>query len=342
MINKADTFDNIKRTIYFFASIFILIYLTGNLFLVENNQHIDLIIILLITYFLISLLLLKSKRFIRYHELINIALTSTYLIGEFYRVIHVEFLQHQNELLGDFIIWMPVYTIYLFVVFGKKYGLLASSFVFFINLLVSLPFINELTGQQIDSVILYNMACLIYILVIYSSHIFVSKYAELQALEKYAYYDTLTEIANRRKSTQVFEQLIEDAQSTPNPFSIIFVDIDYFKLINDKYGHDTGDIILKEFSSLIQQQLSANEFVGRWGGEEFIIFTPTILQEAIYQAEQLRKTIEVNQFTNVPAVTASIGVASYANQDNVDSLFKRADSALYEAKKTGRNCVCSM
>ncbi|WP_226665274.1 GGDEF domain-containing protein [Metabacillus litoralis] len=339
MKDKVETLDNIKRTIYFFGSIFISVYLIGNFFLSDNPQTTNILSISLIIYFLVSLFLLKNIVFMRYHEKINIVLISTYLIGSFYKSINEEFLQLDIQSLGDFIIWMPIYIIYLFLVLGKKYGLIVSLFVLSFNLIIGFPYFNDVTGQQMDSIIQYYIANLIYILVIYSFQYIVSTHAEFHALKKNAYYDALTEIPNRRKCTMVFEKLIYDTQNDSSSFAVIFLDIDHFKRINDKYGHDTGDIVLKEFASLITKHPSKNEFVGRWGGEEFIIFSKTSLQDAFIEAERLRRMIENEIFTTVNSVTSSIGVASFSKGDTVDSLLKRADLALYEAKKLGRNRV---
>lgn len=174
---------------------------------------------------------------------------------------------------------------------------------------------------------------------IYSFQYIVSIHAEYHALKRNAYYDDLTEIPNRRKSSIVFDEMIEVANKRNTSFSVLFFDIDYFKKINDNFGHDVGDTILQEFASLIEQKLSKNEFLGRWGGEEFIVYTPLTIQEAVNHADNIRIAIELNQFTSVIGVTSSVGVASYCKGDTVDSLLKRADLALYEAKKMGRNCV---
>ncbi|MBM7602977.1 putative signal transduction protein with EAL and GGDEF domain [Metabacillus crassostreae] len=259
-----DTLANIKKTIYFYSSIFILIYIIGNLFLLENSIVTDTLSIFLIIYFIASLFLLKHAVFVRFHEIMNLVFISIYLFEEFFENISVDFLNNNSQSLGDFIIWMPIYIIYLFLVLGKKFGLIVSSFVLVVNLLIGLPYFTDLTGQQLDSVIRYYIANLIYILVIYSFQYIVSIHAEYQALKKNAYYDDLTEIPNRRKSTAVFNEMIEVTNKKNTSFSVLFIDIDHFKVINDNFGHDVGDIILKEFAALIAQKLSKEEFLGRW------------------------------------------------------------------------------
>jgi len=121
------------------------------------------------------------------------------------------------------------------------------------------------------------------------------------------------------------------------------MDADHFKSINDTYGHHTGDEVLREISERCRKTLRANDILGRYGGEEFVVVFPeTNLEEAGAVAERLRAAVAENPIKigdNALGVTVSIGLAAYAPGQDIDKLFQKADSALYTAKQDGRNLV---
>jgi len=152
--------------------------------------------------------------------------------------------------------------------------------------------------------------------------------------------DALTELNNRMKLDEALENEVNRAQRYQSTFSIIMLDIDYFKKVNDTYGHLAGDNVLKKIADLLKMNLRKTDVPGRWGGEEFLILLPQ--QNKTYAcmiAEKLRKTIETSEFPDVGIITASFGLTEYASEDVVNSLIKRADDALYRAKELGRNRV---
>lgn len=161
-----------------------------------------------------------------------------------------------------------------------------------------------------------------------------------EELEKIAMTDHLTKIANRARFELLFRQEIEQAKRYKNDLSLVFFDIDHFKKINDKHGHDVGDEVLKEMAKLVETHIRKSDVFARWGGEEFVLVTPnTNLTKAKEVAEKLRKLIEAHAFENVQKLTCSFGVSSHARADISETMIKRADEALYLAKKKGRNCV---
>ena len=120
------------------------------------------------------------------------------------------------------------------------------------------------------------------------------------------------------------------------------LDIDHFKSVNDTYGHEVGDKTLIDLAKILKQHSRATDIVGRWGGEEFIIILPhTDLSAAIEYADMLRVKIEDFTFEVIDKITASFGVSSFIDEDTSKSIVKRADDALYDAKHSGRNRVCS-
>jgi diguanylate cyclase (GGDEF)-like protein len=168
----------------------------------------------------------------------------------------------------------------------------------------------------------------------------VSAYIESDILKKFAYQDALTKIWNRRKLDEWVKNEIELCQETNSTFSIIYFDIDHFKNINDTYGHEVGDNVLKEFATIVQSSLRETDYFGRWGGEEFLIVaTNQSPQQAFHLAERLRKKIEQHSFQEVGHATASFGITNFAEKDQPRTIIRRADLALYEAKQSGRNAV---
>jgi polar amino acid transport system substrate-binding protein len=159
-------------------------------------------------------------------------------------------------------------------------------------------------------------------------------------LEDMATTDPLTKIANRNKLNLVMDNAIQTALRYNLPLSIIFFDIDNFKDINDKLGHETGDDILVELTTLVNKQIRLSDLFARWGGEEFIIVLPeTDHNQALILAEKLRKTIDEHTFGVSIKSTCSFGVTQLHEDDDEHTLLKRADVALYSAKERGKNRV---
>jgi len=164
-----------------------------------------------------------------------------------------------------------------------------------------------------------------------------------QELGKIALTDRLTRIYNRWELENKIKEMIRLWAEDRNHISLIFMDIDHFKQVNDTYGHDVGDMVLRETVTLIKDNLQSQHVFGRWGGEEFLYALPeTGLEEAKAFAELLRKQVENNCYASVGQVTMSFGVTSLAADDDMDSLVKRADQALYMAKEAGRNRVIAI
>ncbi len=150
--------------------------------------------------------------------------------------------------------------------------------------------------------------------------------------------DALTSAYNRYAIKNLIEQKNSIFYSTSH-FSVIYIDIDFFKKVNDKYGHSSGDEVLIDFSSLIFDNIRHSDYFSRWGGEEFIIFCPnTTLKSAKYFADTLRHKICKHRFKHGERVTCSFGVAE-VGKEPIHAAIDRADKALYEAKQTGRNKV---
>ena len=165
------------------------------------------------------------------------------------------------------------------------------------------------------------------------------KVAEKQ-LTKLAITDELTGLNNRRQINYLLEEEIKRAERYNNELSLLEIDIDHFKSINDNFGHDVVDQILKSFAQLLSEFNRDTDKVGRWGGEEFLAILPHVDEgSALLLANRLRKKVVSESFPTVEQLTVSIGIATFQKGDTAGSLIKRADEALYVAKNKGRNRV---
>jgi diguanylate cyclase (GGDEF)-like protein/PAS domain S-box-containing protein len=152
--------------------------------------------------------------------------------------------------------------------------------------------------------------------------------------------DPLTMVYNRRKFFELLEIEVEKAKRYARPLSLIMLDLDQFKTVNDKYGHTNGDIILKTTTNIVGNLIRKVDIFARYGGEEFIILCPeTGGDGAAALAEKIRASVETHAHPGVGRVTVSAGVAELSDKDSVATLIENADKALYAAKKGGRNRV---
>ena len=151
--------------------------------------------------------------------------------------------------------------------------------------------------------------------------------------------DPLTGILNRRAILEELSQRMNHHLYDFEHLSILMLDIDFFKKINDNYGHIVGDKVLIKVSEIISQLIRGFDTVGRYGGEEFLVILPNTNSENAYKAaERIRKKIEETEFDDIEHLTVSIGFTSYADE-SIEILINKADQNLYEAKRTGRNKV---
>lgn len=163
---------------------------------------------------------------------------------------------------------------------------------------------------------------------------------EKRELKELAHQDYLTNSYNRLGLRNHVYELTADARRNQTDLSIVFMDLDNFKNVNDEYGHDVGDKILITFADLVRQNTRGNDIFGRWGGEEFILLCPQTPQSRAYQvAEKIRACVMSQEWSEGLKITCSFGVAEMNPYEEITQLFKRADEALYDAKNTGRNKV---
>ena len=162
-------------------------------------------------------------------------------------------------------------------------------------------------------------------------------------LEQMASTDKLTGLFNRQALDALLTQTLKDVKRDSFPLSTVILDIDYFKSVNDKYGHASGDIVIAAVAGLLKEKLRKNDIVARWGGEEFLLLLRDCpLNEAVRLAEEIRQSVSelaITLPTESVRVTVSAGVAEYVPDETARAFFVRADEALYRAKAAGRNRI---
>ncbi|MGQ4276759.1 GGDEF domain-containing protein [Pseudidiomarina sp. E22-M8] len=245
--------------------------------------------------------------------------------------------------------WLATFPPVAYFLLGGKWGLIASvsfvSGIFFYLLQASTGW----TTAPFSIHSLLNILIATTALIIILRHIertraeafhFLQKHS--QRLEYMAVTDRLTGLFNRTKLDHALSGALGRAQREQRDFSIILLDIDHFKKVNDPYGHQIGDKILIELAQLLRGNVRNTDVAGRWGGEEFLLVLPEqTRQQAVLHAERIRNTIAAFEFHDGIHITASFGVASYRAKDDASSIIRRGDKALYEAKAQGRNCTVS-
>lgn len=191
--------------------------------------------------------------------------------------------------------------------------------------------------------ILIVLVLLLFIFVLYNIKLIneMRKRKKLEKeLHKIADTDELTNLNNRRKMIKILINSIAISRQYKKPLSIIFLDIDNFKIINDTKGHAIGDDILKEFSKLINKNIRSTDTFGRWGGEEFLLILPnTSTENAKRTAENLKDIISSYKFKSKDSITSSFGVTTLRDDDDKKSFIRRADEAMYFVKENGKNAV---
>lgn len=164
--------------------------------------------------------------------------------------------------------------------------------------------------------------------------------AKNKEYELLASVDSLTKLYNRYKFKQLYTSSLETTLQRQSVLSLVLIDIDYFKKVNDTYGHNTGDLVLQKVAELLTNTIRDVDIVCRWGGEEFIILLPTVCADVAYTVSQkIRQAIEILEIEPVGHITASFGIAEVKEKQFLEDAVAKADKALYQAKSTGRNRV---
>lgn len=191
-----------------------------------------------------------------------------------------------------------------------------------------------------SAVVFLVIGCFILLLLILT--IFVIHTEVKNKLEISVIQDPLTELYNRSYLYTQLESKIKTFKRTKEPFSLLFIDIDHFKSVNDNFGHSTGDKVLKNFASMVTEILREDDMAFRFGGEEFVVLAMHAnSSQALFLAERIRVAIETYHFSNHFSITISIGICEFEDGYTLDKIIIIADSMMYQAKTQGRNQSCT-
>jgi diguanylate cyclase (GGDEF)-like protein len=199
--------------------------------------------------------------------------------------------------------------------------------------------------------LIFSLALMIILFLLYTLQIdryekdLLEKSNNLQLLyeevSRLAREDPLTGAFNRRKMDELIQAETTRSERYKTFFSMIIFDLDDFKEVNDRFGHDVGDGVLKQLIDVVRSDLRSVDAVGRWGGEEFVILLPGIkIHQAVYVAQRVLKKIDKTEFSGGIHITASFGVAQRMSGESFENFYRRLDQAMYKAKSNGKNQVC--
>ena len=248
----------------------------------------------------------------------------------------------------DFWAWSPFFALFAVFFFDTRLmrfvilGLSGSTILSYV--LKPSLFVQKENPYYVSDVMFRFTHLVLSMAFIYAIVYFGEKYL-IDQLERYANYDPLTNLLNRRSMETYMEKALKKTKKTREPLSVMIMDIDDFKMVNDTYGHECGDEILKLVAREVSTGVNADDRVFRWGGEEIFVVLKADLKNAIQIAERIRAGIERGYVkykeTTKVSVTVTIGVSAYTEGDTMQSLFDDADEKMYYGKKHGKNRVVS-
>ncbi|TSA81437.1 GGDEF domain-containing protein [Deinococcus detaillensis] len=244
-----------------------------------------------------------------------------------------------HQMLSESSYWFAVLYATAFVAFRADRAIQVCAAIFVISLLICLSHLwtlkmgGLLTYRIVASVVQFLIASMTLVLV----QVAVGRLRQqLDQVRAVAFLDVLTGLPNRLSA----QQQLEGMMRTGRKFSVVMLDIDHFKQVNDTYGHQTGDMVLRETGRVVSRHLHGEQFMARWGGEEFMLVLPDVhKQGGKALAETARQDLYQHVFDQVGGLTASFGVAECVIGEDLNDVMRRADAALYAAKRQGRNGV---
>ena len=353
-IITADSYDTKKNhfelrkemliRVFLHITTFILVFFTLVNFFVYHKYLLAGVELIASLISIFALMKLKNPKTLQ--KAIVISSTNIFIFFLFYLFV--------NQNVDNGLIWTIFLPIFIIPLNGHKEGLYISLFFYAIVFIVAYMGIGvwQHGVWNFHSYMRFVLASLVLVyityiteLAIYRSNVLLSKKEAkeieyIQKLKEMSQKDYLTSLYNRRETSDLLAIEMKKFHRYDNAMALAIIDIDFFKNINDTYGHNRGDSVLVSFAQQLRDALRETDIVGRWGGEEFlIVFTHTDIKDAFKKCETLRKMIENKVFEEVGSVTCSIGLAAMEEGMDQDSLIEKADKALYEAKNNGRNRV---
>lgn len=339
--SNADVEDKRRRLLFYVAS-----YAGGSIILLFAMQHIGSVDISLQAVLFGGALLTLSNvvcsHFFDYKEFFYAI--AGLLIGGFMIALVVTGGYNNTGLF-----WVYPFPVAAFILLGYRTGLLIN-FVLYAVIVYLLTNQHLIRAEYSDDQVSRFLASLFTTILLaligeffrYRSQVELSEISSER--QRQANTDPLTQLPNRRFLEAVYLPRLHGQEEQSFPVTCVVIDIDHFKQVNDNYGHDIGDNVLKHVAHLLTQNIRQTDVAVRTGGEEFLVIFPKAeLSIGHKLSEKLRKTIEVSPFImegNTLDITCSFGVSTALTSDEINAAFKQADDKLYQAKRAGRNCVC--
>jgi diguanylate cyclase (GGDEF)-like protein len=240
-------------------------------------------------------------------------------------------------------LWIPVIYVFAFTLPDHRTSLAISLAILTLFVSISLPYlVNHFDQPYGNFTVQLHMVCAVLIAALYffasHRHRFQLAQFTVDELARLANTDELTKLANRRRMSEAIAYELVRFARYGHTFSIILIDIDHFKTVNDRFGHSVGDKTLVALAARVTDTLRDVDSFGRWGGEEFVVILPeTRFDETLHKAAMLCDHVAARPLVGEHPVTVSCGVTSVVAGDTADTLLQRADVALYAAKRRGRN-----
>lgn len=322
-----------------FGTIYML-FAISDYFTVGNHSSFIIILVIRVLLLIVSVIIYFSLKKIKDYSNLSYLITAY----EIWAIISFMIIIYQYGSIG-FIAFFSVMaiTLALYITPNRLINAQVISILFNLSFFVLFAkHIENIENGMILKIIAYN---LIFIVLgnisAYLTNFYRRKqFADSKELLKLSITDSLTGIYNRAKFDQELNRWIDYCNRYDNPLSLALLDIDDFKRINDSYGHITGDSVLQDITSIINKAIRSTDIFARWGGEEFVILLPnTNINQAKEMTERLRICIQKNKYNKVENVTCSFGLVSLQKNEDSESLLKRVDRLLYDAKKRGKNNV---
>ena len=238
------------------------------------------------------------------------------------------------------LIWVPVLPLLFSFLVGTRKGAVYAGIYFFIYAISYFTFesVHQKPPVEFD---VWALTVGAYVFVLTVTVLFQNEIQKDETqLKNIAKYDFLTQVFNRCGFVPRLEDEVARTERYGGYLSLIILDVDDFKGVNDKYGHGVGDTLLIGFAALLEQHTRSSDIVARWGGEEFVVLAPnTDLKACVELAEKLRTCIENNRFSPEEQITASFGVVQHRFAESWEDFLNRADDLLLKAKRDGKNRV---
>lgn len=310
---------------------------------IKATNPVDLTFLPLMAVLFLGMAALLAYRRDKLNLVENAAYLMLVLYGLSMLVYQVRFTLPELHTFTETMFWFPMLYLVAYLLHRRAMAFRVAATIWVVALLLGLAsaplgdFLRTRDAAAINALLQFYISGIVYILLLYSFSRIEENYAETRML---AYLDHLTQLPNRRYGEAVLVQLLRQVREQGGRFSVVMLDLDGFKKVNDRHGHDVGDRVLKRSALLIQRHLPRGARVIRWGGEEFLIVLPGLEERGAQAvAEEVRRGLETSPHEGVGPVLASFGVASYRINDSLDALIQRADRAMYFAKQSGGNRV---